>query len=130
MAEVVLENIVNRYGDVVAVNDVSLTINAGAVLCLVGESGSGKTTTAKMIAGLRPPTSGRMLYKGQHVPDLKGEQLAEFRNADDSARGYGLCQRRGCFRAGETGHGHAHCRRRRRPVQGRLSSRPVAETCQ
>ncbi len=64
-----------------AVNDVSLTIHSGEVLCLVGESGSGKTTTAKMIAGLRPPTSGRMLYNGQDVVGLRGEQLTEFRRA-------------------------------------------------
>jgi len=70
-----------KRGAVHAVNDVSLTIEAGAVLCLVGESGSGKTTTAKMIAGLRPPTAGRMLYNGQEISNLRGEQLAEFRRA-------------------------------------------------
>ena len=70
-----------KRGPVHAVNDVSLTIEAGEVLCLVGESGSGKTTTAKMIAGLRPPTSGRMLYDGQEVAGLKGDKLAEFRRA-------------------------------------------------
>src|ERR671932_2293223 len=70
-----------KRGPVHAVNDVSLTIEAGEVLCLVGESGSGKTTTAKMIAGLRPPTIGRMLYNGQDIKTLEGEQLAEFRRA-------------------------------------------------
>jgi oligopeptide/dipeptide ABC transporter ATP-binding protein len=70
-----------KRGPVHAVNDVSLTIEAGAVLCLVGESGSGKTTTAKMIAGLRPPTAGRMLYNGQDVRTLQGDQQAEFRRA-------------------------------------------------
>ena len=70
-----------KGGAVHAVNDVSLTIDPGEVLCLVGESGSGKTTTAKMIAGLRPPTAGRMLYNGQDVTGLKGDQLAEFRRA-------------------------------------------------
>ena len=68
-------------GPVHAVNDVSLTIEAGEVLCLVGESGSGKTTTAKMIAGLRPPTTGRMLYNGQEIKGLQGDKLAEFRRA-------------------------------------------------
>jgi peptide/nickel transport system ATP-binding protein len=70
-----------KAGAVHAVNDVSLTIEPGSVLCLVGESGSGKTTTAKMIAGLRPPTSGKMLYNGQDVAALQGEKLAEFRRA-------------------------------------------------
>lgn len=70
-----------KRGPVPAVSDVSLTIESGSVLCLVGESGSGKTTTAKMIAGLRPPTSGRMLYNGQDVRELKGDQVTEFRRA-------------------------------------------------
>ena len=70
-----------KRGPVHAVNDVSLTIEAGEVLCLVGESGSGKTTTAKMIAGLRPPTTGQMLYNGQDIKTLTGEKLAEFRRA-------------------------------------------------
>jgi oligopeptide/dipeptide ABC transporter ATP-binding protein len=70
-----------KAGPIAAVSDVSLTIEPGAVLCLVGESGSGKTTTAKMIAGLRPPTSGRMLYNGQEIAGLKGDKLAEFRRA-------------------------------------------------
>jgi len=70
-----------KRGPVHAVNDVSLTIEAGEVLCLVGESGSGKTTTAKMIAGLRPPTTGRMLYHGQDVKALTGDKQAEFRRA-------------------------------------------------
>ena len=71
----------SRRGPIPAVSDVSLTIEPGAVLCLVGESGSGKTTTAKMIAGLRPPTAGQMRYNGRNIPDLKGEGLAEFRRA-------------------------------------------------
>ncbi len=70
-----------KRGAVHAVDDVSLTITPGEVLCLVGESGSGKTTTAKMIAGLRPPTTGQLRYKGRDVAHLRGEQLAEFRRA-------------------------------------------------
>lgn len=70
-----------KRGPIHAVNDVSLTIESGSVLCLVGESGSGKTTTAKMIAGLRPPTAGKMLYNGQDVRELRGEGLTEFRRA-------------------------------------------------
>ena len=70
-----------RAGPVRAVEDLSLTIEAGQVLCLVGESGSGKTTTAKIIAGLRPPTSGQMRYAGEDIARLRGERLGEFRRA-------------------------------------------------
>ena len=71
----------SKRGAIYAVNDLSLTIASGEVLCLVGESGSGKTTTAKMIAGLRPPTSGQMRFNGQDVAGLKDERLTEFRRA-------------------------------------------------
>jgi peptide/nickel transport system ATP-binding protein len=70
-----------RRGPIRAVDDVSLTIEAGQILCLVGESGSGKTTTAKMIAGLRAPSSGRMLFQGQDIAALPKAQRAEFRRA-------------------------------------------------
>jgi oligopeptide/dipeptide ABC transporter ATP-binding protein len=70
-----------RRGPIRAVDDISLTIEAGQILCLVGESGSGKTTTAKMIAGLRPPTSGQMRYNGQDITSLASGKLGEFRRA-------------------------------------------------
>ncbi|MEP7198553.1 MAG: ABC transporter ATP-binding protein [Chloroflexota bacterium] len=62
-----------------AVDDVSLTMQAGDVLCLVGESGCGKTTTGKMIAGVLPPTGGRILYQGQDIAKLTGDAHKQFR---------------------------------------------------
>ncbi|MEP7357403.1 MAG: ABC transporter ATP-binding protein [Anaerolineales bacterium] len=53
-----------------AVDDVNLTISAGDVMCLVGESGCGKTTTGRMIAGLLPVSSGRILFRGQDIANL------------------------------------------------------------
>ncbi len=70
MAEVVLENIVKRYGDVVAVNDVSLTINDGEFISLVGPSGCGKTTTLNMIAGLLELSEGSIYIGGRDVSEL------------------------------------------------------------
>jgi multiple sugar transport system ATP-binding protein len=70
MAEVVLENVVKRYGDVVAVNDVSLTINDGEFVSLVGPSGCGKTTTLNMIAGLLELTEGSIFIGGRDVSEL------------------------------------------------------------
>lgn len=69
-----------RRGPIHAVNDVSLAIEQGQILCLVGESGSGKTTTAKMIAGLRRPTVGTMRFAGENIADLRGAALREFRH--------------------------------------------------
>jgi oligopeptide/dipeptide ABC transporter ATP-binding protein len=56
-----------RSERVTAVDQVSLGIHEGEVLCLVGESGCGKTTTGKMLAGLLKPSEGQILYQGQDV---------------------------------------------------------------
>ena len=54
-----------KFGDHVAVEDVSFQLPEGGALGLVGESGSGKTTVARMLVGLEPPTSGSVLHEGR-----------------------------------------------------------------
>ncbi|MEV3861556.1 ATP-binding cassette domain-containing protein [Streptomyces sp. NPDC050095] len=54
-----------EFGDVVAVDDVTLSLAPGGSLAVVGESGSGKTTTARMIAGLERPTAGTVRIAGR-----------------------------------------------------------------
>ncbi|KDE59850.1 spermidine/putrescine ABC transporter ATP-binding protein [Halostagnicola sp. A56] len=58
MSEIELSGLEKRYGDELAVEDVSVTIEDGELLCLLGPSGSGKSTTLRMIAGLTSPTDG------------------------------------------------------------------------
>jgi multiple sugar transport system ATP-binding protein len=70
MAEVVLEDIVKYYGDVLAVNHVSLTINDGEFVTLVGPSGCGKTTTLNMVAGLIEIDGGTIKIGPRMVNDL------------------------------------------------------------
>ncbi|NMO14298.1 ABC transporter ATP-binding protein [Pyxidicoccus fallax] len=60
-----------------ALRDVSLTIDAGQSIALVGENGSGKTTLAKLIAGLYPPTSGRITWDGVDLRDMAPDSLAD-----------------------------------------------------
>ncbi len=62
-----------------AVDDVSLSINEGEIMCLVGESGCGKTTTGKMIVGLLATTAGRILYAGQDISQLSPEARKRYR---------------------------------------------------
>ena len=61
-----------RGAEVRAVNDVSVHIAAGEVLCVVGESGCGKTTLARVIAGLLRPTAGEVYYRGKRIDALSG----------------------------------------------------------
>ncbi|MEO3795021.1 ABC transporter ATP-binding protein [Nonomuraea sp. B10E15] len=57
-------NLRKRYGDTVAVDDVSLRVGTGEILGILGGNGAGKTTTVEMIAGLRKPDSGRVRVLG------------------------------------------------------------------
>ncbi len=62
-----LKNVTKRFGGLVAVNSVSLTIQAGEVLSLVGDNGAGKSTLIKMISGVYPPDEGQIFYDGKHI---------------------------------------------------------------
>jgi multiple sugar transport system ATP-binding protein len=66
MAEVTVKNFIKRYGDVVAVSDLSLEIKDKEFVVLCGPSGCGKSTTLRMIAGLEDITSGE-LYIGDKL---------------------------------------------------------------
>jgi multiple sugar transport system ATP-binding protein len=67
---IALEAVTKVYaGDVVAVDDVSLTIGSGEFLVLVGPSGCGKSTLLRMIAGLEEVTDGAILIDGRDVTD-------------------------------------------------------------
>jgi multiple sugar transport system ATP-binding protein len=70
MSEVVLDNVVKSFGDVFAVDHVSLTIDDGEFIALVGPSGCGKTTTLNIVAGLIELTSGTITIGGKVVNDL------------------------------------------------------------
>ena len=61
------QNLVKKYGDKVAVKDVSLAVQAGEVFGFLGPNGAGKTTTIKMIVGLLQPTSGTVRVAGYDV---------------------------------------------------------------
>jgi ABC-type sugar transport system ATPase subunit len=64
---VVVENLTKRFGDTVAVNDVSFSVASGELMCLLGPSGCGKTTLLRMLAGLLEPTAGEIYLGGACV---------------------------------------------------------------
>jgi len=70
-----LEHVTKRYGDRLAVDDLTFEVPAGEVAVLIGPSGCGKTTTLRMINRLIEPTSGRISVDGTDVTSLRPEEL-------------------------------------------------------
>lgn len=62
-----VENVVKRFGTVVALDGVSMSVRPGTVTCLLGDNGAGKSTLIKILAGVYRPTSGRYLVDGGPV---------------------------------------------------------------
>jgi iron(III) transport system ATP-binding protein len=69
-AEVRLQQVAKRYGDVTAVKPLDLTIAPGTLVTLLGPSGCGKTTVLRMIAGLERVSEGRIFIGGEDVTEL------------------------------------------------------------
>ena len=61
------ENVTKRFGKMIAVDNVSLTINEGEFFALLGPSGCGKTTLLRMLAGFETPSAGRILIDGDDI---------------------------------------------------------------
>jgi iron(III) transport system ATP-binding protein len=66
-ARLTLEDVSRRYGEVLALDGVSIDISPSEVLCLLGPSGCGKSTLLRVAAGIERPSSGRILLDGQEV---------------------------------------------------------------
>jgi len=64
-----------QFGDLLAVNHVSLDIRDGEFFTVVGPSGSGKTTLLRMLAGLEKPTAGDVLLRGERINDVPASKI-------------------------------------------------------
>ncbi len=83
MVKVTLENVTKCFGEVIAADNVNLTINDGEFFTFLGPSGCGKTTSMRMIAGLEYPTSGKIYYDDVDVtqePSFKRNTGMVFQN--------------------------------------------------
>jgi ABC-2 type transport system ATP-binding protein len=71
MPEITVERLVKRYGETMAVDDLSFTVEAGRVTGFLGPNGSGKSTTLRALLGLIRPTSGSALVMGKQFHELR-----------------------------------------------------------
>ncbi|MHC4469460.1 MAG: amino acid ABC transporter ATP-binding protein [Planctomycetota bacterium] len=70
---VLLEGVTKRFGDLVAVDRVDLSVDKGEVVCVIGPSGSGKSTLVRLVNALERPDEGRVQVEGEEVhADRKG----------------------------------------------------------
>jgi branched-chain amino acid transport system ATP-binding protein len=65
-----INNVTKRFGNLVAVRDVSLNVAKGELCAIIGPNGAGKTTFFNLISGYFPPTSGTIIFDGQDITRL------------------------------------------------------------
>lgn len=73
-------NLVKKYADCTAVNNVSLSVTDGEFVAVTGRSGSGKSTLLKCLGGLLAPDSGSVTIDGRNIHALKSSERSRFRN--------------------------------------------------
>ena len=78
-----VENLTKKYGkkdtEVVALDNVSFSVNKGEFVAIIGASGSGKSTLLHLIGGVDKPTSGKVYIDGTDIYSLSNDKLATFR---------------------------------------------------
>lgn len=85
-----LEGIYRRFGNVTALENVSLSIKRGEVVCLAGQSGCGKSTLLRVIAGIEKPDQGRVVLDGREISGPNGYVEPEERNIGFMFQDYAL----------------------------------------
>ena len=65
------------YGKIEAIKGVSVTVNQGEIVTLIGANGAGKTTMLKTVSGIRPVTSGQILFDGQDISKMPAHERVE-----------------------------------------------------
>jgi branched-chain amino acid transport system permease protein len=66
-----------QFGGLVAVNDVSFSVNAGEIVGLIGPNGAGKSTTFNLVTGITPLTSGAITFLGKPITDARSRDIAK-----------------------------------------------------
>jgi branched-chain amino acid transport system ATP-binding protein len=74
MSVLEIKNATKQFGKLVAVNDVSLTVEPGELRAIIGPNGAGKTTFFNLISGFFPPTAGTILFEGRDITAMPEHQ--------------------------------------------------------
>ncbi len=75
MALLEIENIHSYYGNIHALQGVSLTVEEGEVVTLIGSNGAGKTTTLRSIHGILPPREGKIVFDGEEIQGMPAHDM-------------------------------------------------------
>jgi len=70
-----LNNIKTYYGNIQALKGVSIEVSEGEIITLIGANGAGKTTTLMSVSGIVPPRSGEIIFEGNPIHDLPGNDI-------------------------------------------------------
>src|SRR6195256_5880685 len=90
MPHLELVHLTKRYGDVVSVDAIDLSVEKGEFICLLGPSGCGKTTTLRMIAGFLEPDSGEIRVAGKVISSTRAVVPPERRNMSMIFQSYAI----------------------------------------
>ncbi len=90
MTEIRIQNLTKRFGDVTALNDISIDFPAGSFTSLLGPSGCGKTTLLRLIAGFEAPDGGQLSFGDELIADAKSQKKPEERGVGVVFQSYAL----------------------------------------
>ncbi len=71
-----LERVTKRFGELVAVNDVSINVRAGSIAAIIGPNGAGKSTLFNAVTGIYPPTSGEIFFSDSRIDGWPTHRIA------------------------------------------------------
>ena len=78
-----------HYGKIEAIKGISVVVNQGEIVTLIGANGAGKTTTLKTISGLRPLSSGSIVFDGEDISKLPAHERVK-RGISQAPEGRGI----------------------------------------
>ncbi len=76
MALLELDHVTQRFGGLVAVNDLSFSVEAGSIVAMIGPNGAGKSTAFNLVTGIYKPSSGRIIFDGRDVTGMATSAIA------------------------------------------------------